>query len=142
MSVTTNADFAKQMLLLARPAEKFVPTAYYDPDGDCIEFLAKPDPFYAERIDDLVTVYCSQETQEVIGSLIKGVSRFCKQMLEKMPGLRIEIQDGRVRLVHIFRARLWSSPQDPQALTTLTYRKLIDVAEEANAEVDADLCFA
>lgn len=142
MSATTNADFAKQMMLLSRPAEKFVPAAYYDPDGDCIEFLAKPDAFYAERIDDLVTVYYSQETQEVIGSLIKGVSRFCKQMLERMPGLRIEIQDGRVRLVHIFRARLWSSPRDPQALTTLTYQKLIDVAEEANAEFDADLCFA
>jgi hypothetical protein len=44
----------------------------YDPDGACIEFLAKPEPFYAERIDDLVTVYYSQDTHEVIGSLLKG----------------------------------------------------------------------
>ena len=67
MTVTSNADFAKRMMLLARPAEHFEPTAIYDPDGDCIEFLAKPDPFYAERVDDLVTVYYSQETNEVIG---------------------------------------------------------------------------
>src|SRR5687768_12700110 len=106
------------MLLLAKPAEKFAPTAEYDPDGDCIELLVKPDPFYAERVDDLVTVYYSQETKEVIGSLIKGVSKFCEEMLKKMPGFKIEIADGRVRLVHIFRAKLWSSPLDQGSMIT------------------------
>ena len=42
MSAMSNSDFAKRMMLLARPAEQFEPTALYDPDGDCIEFLAKP----------------------------------------------------------------------------------------------------
>src|SRR5260370_18303934 len=139
---TTNAEFAKRMMLLARPAEQFRPTATYDPDGDCIEFLAKPDPFYAERVDDVVTVYYSQETGEVIGSLLKGVSAFCKEMLQKMPGFQIEINNGRVRVVHLFRARLWSSANDPQDIATLTYRKLMNVAEEANAEVDAEACRA
>src|SRR5262245_34116816 len=105
MTVTSNAEFAKRMMLLARPAEKFQPTATYDPDGDCIEFLVKPDPFHAERVDDLVTVYYSQVTGEVIGSLLKGVSAFCKKMTERLPGFRIEIRDGRVRLVHLFQAR-------------------------------------
>ena len=68
MTVTSNSEFAKRMMLLARPSEQFKPTATYDPDGDCIEFLAKPDPFYAERIDDLVTVYYSQETGEDLRS--------------------------------------------------------------------------
>lgn len=77
MTVTSNSEFAKRMMLLARPGEHFEPTAVYDPDGDCIEFVAKPDPFIAERIDDLVTVYTSQETGELTGSLIKGVSKFC-----------------------------------------------------------------
>jgi hypothetical protein len=53
MTVTSNAEFAKRMQLLARPADQFRPTAAHDPDGDCIEFLAKPDPFYAERVDRL-----------------------------------------------------------------------------------------
>ena len=78
MTVTSNEEFAQRMMLLAQPAEHFQPTATYDPDGDCIEFLTSPDPFYAERIDDLVTVYYSQETNEVIGSLIKGVSEFLR----------------------------------------------------------------
>jgi hypothetical protein len=55
MTVTSNEEFAKRMMLLARPAEQFRPMATYDPDGDCIEFLAKPDAFFAERVDDLVT---------------------------------------------------------------------------------------
>lgn len=61
MSPISNSDFAERMMLLARPVEQFEPTAIYDPDGDCIEFLAKPDRFYAERVDDLITVYYSQE---------------------------------------------------------------------------------
>lgn len=140
MTVTPNAEFAKRMMLLARPAEQFAPSAHYDPDGDCIEFLAKPDPFYAERIDDLVTVYYSQETGELIGSLIKGVSKFCDDVAKQMPGFMIEIHDGPVRLVHIFRARLWSMGNDPHDLLSLTYRKLIEVAGET--VIQGELCGA
>jgi hypothetical protein len=138
MKVTSNSDFAKRMLLLARSADDFKPTATYDPDGDCIEFLAKPDPFYAERIDDLVTVYYSQETGEVVGSLIKGVSKFCREMLQKMPGFRIEIHDGPISLQHIFLARMWSANFDPEDMATLTYRKLIEVSRET--VVEGELC--
>jgi hypothetical protein len=139
MTTTSNEEFAKRMLLLARPAEHFKPGATYDPDGDCIEFLAKPDAFFAERVDDLVTVYYSQETGEVIGSLIKGVSKFCRDVFEKVPGFKIAIEDGRVRLEHIFLARLWTSHLSPQDLATLTYRKLIEVAEVSNVEADLEL---
>lgn len=138
MTVTSNSEFAKRMMLLAKPVECFKPMAVYDADGDCVEFLAKPDAFYAERVDDLVTVYYSQETGEVIGSLIKGISKFCKQMRDRMPGFRIEIQDGRVSLQHIFLARMWSSNLDSKDITTLTYRKLVEVSRET--VIDGDLC--
>jgi hypothetical protein len=138
MTVTTNGEFARRMTLLARPASEFKPTATYDRDGDCIEFLAKPDPFYAERIDDLVTVYYSQETDEVVGSFIKGVSKFCRELEGKLPGFKIEIHDGPVRLQHIFLARMWSARLDPQGLATLTYRKLVEVSRDAF--VEGELC--
>ena len=140
MTVTSNDEFAKRMMLLARPAEHFRPTATYDSDGDCIEFLAKPDPFYAERVDDLVTIYYSQDTDEVVGSLIKGVSRFCSEFSKKNPGFKIVVEDGPARLEHIFLARLWSSAEDRKAIQTLTYRKLIEVAGET--EIEGDLRFA
>ena len=140
MTVTSNQEFTKRMVLLASPADHFEPMATYDPDGDCIEFLAKPDPFFAERVDDLITVYYSQETGEVIGSFIKGVSKFCEKILSRMPGFRIDIQDGGVILQHIFLARLWSEDLDPDDLATLTYRKLIEVSGET--KVKGDLCLA
>src|SRR5262249_40607215 len=120
MTATNNAQFAEQVLKLAQSAPAFVPTAVYDPDGDCIEFLTAPDPFYGERVDDLVTVYYSQETREIIGSLIKGVSVFCKQVSEKMPGFKIEIQDGSVKLEHLFLAKLWALNPQPSTIATLT----------------------
>jgi hypothetical protein len=136
MSALTNDDFAARVLELAGPAEKFSPSAYYDPDGDCIEFLARPDNFHAERVDDLVTVYQSEETGEIIGSLLKGVTRLCEKLLQQLPGFRIEIQEGKVKLVHIFQAKLWASDVNPNDLITLTYQKLIDVAGQTGVEVE------
>ncbi len=138
MTATSNQEFAKRMMLLSSPASKFEPTATYDRDGDCIEFLTAADPFRAERVDDLVTVYYSQETDEVIGSLIKGVSAFCARMLRRLPGFKIEIEDGGIVLQHIFQAQLWSSDLEANDLKTLTYRKLISVS--GSTRVTGDLC--
>ena len=136
MTAMSNDKFAEHVMKLARAAAPFQATTTYDPDGDCIEFLASPDPFYAERVDELLTVYYSQETQEIIGSQIKGFSRFCKEMLEKLPGLKIEIQDGPVTLQHIFLAKLWTSNPQPDKMAMLTYRKLIEVARQSDAKAD------
>ena len=140
MMPMSSSEFARQMMSLASPTDRFEPTATFDPDGDCIEFLAKPDPFYADRVDDLVTVYYSQETNEVIGSLLKGVSTFCKRLSATMPGFAIEIRDGRVRLVPMLRAQLWGSSWKSGDLKTVTYEKLIRVAEET--DVETEMCFA
>jgi len=142
MKAMTNAEFAAQVRDLASDAGPPQATAVYDPDGDCIEFLSKPEPFFAERIDDLVTVYYSQETREVIGSLIKGASRFCNEILKRLPGFRIEVIAGRVRLEHIFLAKLWFAEHDPADLSTITYRKLIKVAEETGVRLEGveNLC--
>src|SRR2546427_13186573 len=89
--LASNEEFAKRMMLLARPAEQFRPTATYDPDGDCIEFLAKAGPFFAERVDELVTVYYSQETGEVIGPLLTRGSNLLQAKAEELTGFPIVI---------------------------------------------------
>ena len=142
MKPMSNSEFAQFAKGLAKPTEKFAPAATYDPDGDCVEFLAKPDSFYAERIDDLVTVYYSHETNEIVGSLVKGVSRFYRNILKKIPGFKIEVKDGAVLLEHMFLARLWSSENDADDMVVLTYRKLIAVAEQTKAMVPVELCEA
>ena len=76
----------------------------------------------------------------MIGSLIKGVSKFCRDLLQTMPGFSIEIHDGPVSLRHIFLARMWSARFGPQDMATLTYQKLIDVSQET--VVEGELCLA
>jgi hypothetical protein len=136
MNTLTNEEFAARVLELAKPTEQFRPTAYYDRDGDCIEFLARPDNFHAERVDKLVTVYISEQTGEIIGSLLKGVDQLCSSLSERLPGFKIEIQHGKVKLVHIFLAKLWASEVKMDDLATVIYQKLIDVAEQTRVEVD------
>lgn len=131
-----NEQFAEHVLSKVAADQPFEPTAYYDADGDCIEFIAAPDSYYAERVDTLVTVYRSQETDEIIGSLLKGVSRFLREVLRRSPGFKFEIQDGRMKLVHLFTAKLWTEAPDPNTVPGLTYRKLRQVAEETGAEVE------
>ena len=47
MKAMTNAEFAAQVAELAKGAGPPQATAVYDPDGDCIEFLSKPDSLTA-----------------------------------------------------------------------------------------------
>jgi hypothetical protein len=136
MNALTNDEFAARVLELAAPTQEFSPTAYYDPDGDCIEFLASPDNFCAERVDDLVTIYYSENTGEIIGSLLKGVKALCENLLRRLPGFKIEIQHDKVKLVHIFQAKLWAFEADPNDMTTITYQKLIDMANRTGVEVE------
>ena len=84
--MASNEQFAELVLGKVRPDARFEPTATYDRDGDCIEFLASPDSFYGERVDDLVTVYYSHDTGEIVGALIKGVSKFCQELSKNLPG--------------------------------------------------------
>lgn len=127
-------DFSRQVLEGAKPGMKVRPQAVYDRDGDCIEFLVSNESFYAERIDTLVTVYRSQRTDEVIGSLSMGVSKMLRKFLRHAPGFEIEIRDGRVRLEHVFNAYLWSSPP-PGRVVRLIYEKLREEAEANDIEV-------
>jgi hypothetical protein len=117
----------------------FTPMAHYDADGDCVEFIATNETFRAERIDSLVTVYIGRESNEVVGSLIKGVSSFIKGAVERFPGFKIEIEHGRVKLEHLFTLRLWESDQDPDGTAVLVYRKLRDVAERHHFETEFDI---
>ncbi len=136
MMNSPNNDYAKYVLSLAGQPVGGGSRVRYDRDGDCIEFFTCGDDFRAERVDDLVTVYYSRDTQQIVGSLIKGASKFCSALGEKMPGLAIEIKDGPVKLEHLFLAGKWA--KEHNKITSLTYEKLARIAEESDAT--AELC--
>ena len=140
MKVINNGDdFMAEMEAAFGPPQEFKPTATYIPAGDCIEFVARPGRYRAQRLDDRITVYVSEQTGEIVGSLIKGVQALCRQLGERYPGFKINIEDGRIRLEHLFLAHFWSEPL-PSKPVQRTYRTLIEVAEETKAE--AELCRA
>ncbi len=117
----------------------FAPMAHYDPDGDCIEFLMSNESYRAERLDSLVTVYIGRRSNEVVGSLIKDVSKYVREALDRFPGFKIEIHDGRIKLEHLFTLRLWESPRDPKGTVVLVYQKLREIAVRNNIEAELDI---
>jgi hypothetical protein len=129
------ANFAKRVLGEAEKFEgkPFEPIVAYDRDGDYLEFIAEPAGFRAERIDDLVTVYYSHETGEIIGSVLKDFSKFCEKVLAESPGIRVVVHDGRVRLEHLFLARVLSADEP---FPDVTYQRLIEIAQRTKAEAD------
>ena len=53
-----------------------LPSVKYNPDGDCIEVILKPDHFYGEWVNHNLTIFRSHETDEIVGFLIdnaKGI---------------------------------------------------------------------
>lgn len=123
------------------PPDAFRPSAFYNPDGDCIEFFASNEPFKAKRIDNLVTVYIGRDSNEVVGSLIKGVSEIFHRILKQVPGFKIEIRGGRIKMELLFAVCLWSSERDPEGTEVVVYDKLRKAAEHADIEADTrELC--
>jgi hypothetical protein len=107
------------------------PTWYYDEDGDCIEFVSASDRFYAERKDEWVSAYYSYETGQLVGSMIKDVSK----LVDSFPGFRnIEVRDGRVRLSHLYQLSGWTC-QRKDGENAEVYARLIETAEKSAAEV-------
>lgn len=118
-----------------------LPQVVYDADGDCIEFLIANEEFYAERLDNMFTVYIGRDGQQVVGTLIKGVHAIIKGILKKYPGFSVDFRDGKVRLEHLFTARLWEGGADHDTMH-VHLLKLRDVADKASAEVEVELCEA
>jgi hypothetical protein len=69
------------------------------PDGDCLIFYFKPDAAYAERVDELLTVYRSEETGELTGCEIKGVRCILKRL--KKFGVHIAEKSVDLRLFFV-----------------------------------------
>ncbi|MFG0286062.1 MAG: hypothetical protein ACF8R7_16720 [Phycisphaerales bacterium JB039] len=118
-----NRDFTDFVLSEFRPVEPFTPAAYYDRDGDCIEFLASAEPYRRTRLDKWVTVYHGRESGDIVGSCIKSVS----ELMKEWPGLDIEVEGGQVWLSHFFRATAWSEG-DP--VKKARYRAVIAKLDE------------
>ncbi len=126
-------DFLKSVLDEFGPIKPFKPSAYFDPDGNCIEFLLSNRQWRATVLDRWVTVYQAEDNDEIVGGLVKDIS----DLMEEYPGLDIEIKDSVVEVACVLRAPAWTTA-DP--VKKKTYTNVIQGAEEAQLHVKYAPC--
>ena len=127
-------ELVDRLLALAvSPPEAFSAEAHYSESGDCVEFIASPEPFYGERIDSLVTVYYGQQTGDIVGALVKGYRAKIIPWLKQKPGVKIELVDGQLKLGVLFHARQLEAGDK---IIAQRYQKLRQVAERTDVCVD------
>ena len=97
-SLPADSFAAMALSAASQEGELQLPQVVYDKDGDCIEFIIRDEDFYAERMNPMLTVYIGRESNELVGSLVKGVHSIIKGILEEFPGFEVEVKDGRIRL--------------------------------------------
>jgi len=84
--------------LKTHPCKGFRPAPRYSAPGDFVTFYFREERAFARRVDDLLTVYLSMETKELVGCKIKGV----KHLLQTAGSLFVSIDAGKVRLAFFF----------------------------------------
>jgi hypothetical protein len=137
--IDTNDAFTQGLLARVQEGPWPAPKVFPDHDGDCIEVLLSNESYRAERLDSLVTVYVNRDTGELVGAFVKGVRSFIKKMVERVPGFKIEIMDGKVKLEYLFTAGLWSHEVPANRVLVQRYQRLRQIAEDAHLEVDLEL---
>jgi len=73
-------DFAEQIRsIFGGNTEPFKPFAFYNEAGDEIEFFLSNDNYYGQWINHFMTVYRSEETNEIIGGCIHQLNHLMKK---------------------------------------------------------------
>lgn len=82
-------------------ATNFAPHAAYFEALDCIEYVNKDCTIIAERIDELLTLFRKNGTQEYVGFKIKGFRNYFEKTLKGMYALT---EEDFVRLTSVMEA--------------------------------------
>lgn len=121
-------DLEKELIEeFGEPVEAFQPHAYYDPDGDCMEFQVGNNPFHARRLDNWVTIYYDDETDEIVGGQIKNV----QQLISIYPGIDIDFIGNAVKVSIILRASAW---RVGDKTIKAAYKTVIELTEQSITE--------
>jgi len=72
---------------------KFQPRPYYGRDEDSLTFYFNNAESYARRVDELLTLFLSLKTEELVGFQVKGV----RKNLKRLGGFGIAIKHGKIR---------------------------------------------
>ncbi|MEX2387032.1 MAG: hypothetical protein WD534_04060 [Phycisphaeraceae bacterium] len=81
-----------------RAPEQFNPRPWYSRAGDCLFYHFDEAESYADRVDDVVTVYRAFEDDRLVGCQIKGITALIQMFGE----FGVEVQEGRAKLAFFF----------------------------------------
>jgi hypothetical protein len=115
----------------ARP-RGFKPRPFYGTEEDSLTFHFANDESYAKRVDELLTLFLSLKTDELVGCQVKGV----RMKLKRLGDFGISIKHGKVRLALVFHllAFLAEKPAMRQR-----YLELSERSKNVNLELDGAL---
>lgn len=123
-----DAPVTREMLEL--PSEGFQSIPQYFSDGDFITYFVKSAMFYAYRVDDLLTVYRSEDKNEIIGYKIKSVVTLLHEMSQYgIDVIERSYDDGDLKLNLLFMA---AATLVPNPSTKETYRQLARMSKDAS----------
>jgi hypothetical protein len=80
--------------LKSHSSKGFRAVPHYFAQGDFVTYYFRNDPCYAERVDDLLTVFLAFDTKELVGCKIKGI----KHILQTAGNFGVSVDGGDVRL--------------------------------------------
>src|SRR5260370_38855858 len=97
LAPNSDAEIERRIAESNEKVAKFQPTFHHDVYGDTMEFLLNPESFFAETIDDFLTVYYGQHSKDVVGWLFKKVKRNFRILLKQAPGVKRDIRNHRIK---------------------------------------------
>jgi hypothetical protein len=80
----------REYVLANKPEGEFHPEPYYSRIGDFLEYHFRNDDFYAERLDDILTVYRAMQDGDFVGFKLKSV----RHLLQTLGDLGLEVKDN------------------------------------------------
>jgi hypothetical protein len=94
--------------LRGREPQGFTRHPFYSSDGDTLTYYFEPDEAYSQRVDDLLTVYKSVQTDRLVGCKIKGVLHLVERL--KNFGFALSPEDEMLRLNLLFLSAVGERP--------------------------------
>jgi|ERR1043165_1749623 hypothetical protein len=117
--------------LQGKRPKRFQSRAHYVAEGDTLIVYFKDDESHAERVDELLTVYRSMRTGEMVGCQIKSA----RLILRKLGNFGVHVKDGNVDLRVLFIAYAFASKKIPPSETL---EELRHAAESSHARLPLD----
>ena len=121
---------------------RFSASPWYNGAGDCIHYHWRQDEYYADWVDDKITVYRSIKTNEAVGLQIKGIVALIQKLGDF--GVSINEQTDVPLAMFLFASRAASSTDDEKMIVAREkiYSYLLEQVGKVRVQPNKELASA